>query len=108
MNIQKSDGTLWPGVEREEFFRLELPALPGVVFLRDLDAGGDVEIHTAPAVVGGPGTFTLRATVSLLPHALKMQTLPKDDVYVMIKPLTSKTEFSLISTSPFHYSRHTP
>lgn len=109
MYVQTADGSLWPDVSREEFFRLENPNLPGVIWLRDVGlAGTDVELSTAPDAGGEPGAFTLRATVTLPAGALKMETLPTDDVYIKITPLTSKVEFSVASASRFHYSRHLP
>lgn len=106
MKIQTANGTLWPNVTREEFFKRESAILPGVVFLHDQDVGGDVEISTAPEAVGGPGTFTVRSTVTLAAKALKMVTLPTNDVYVKIQPLSSSVTYSIHSSTPFHYSRH--
>ena len=109
MKVQTADGSLWPGVTREELFRFENPSLPGVIFLRDVGGvGTDVQLHTAPDAGGEPGTFTLRATVTLAAGALDMANLPSDDVYLRVTPVSSRVEFSIASASSFHYSRHNP
>ena len=110
MNVQQANGTLFPGVSREEMFKLENPLVPGVIWLQDLDVGGDVAISTAPDADGLPGTYTLRVTVTLAAKAMKMQDLPAvaGEPYIKVEPLASKTEYALASPSPFHYTRHLP
>ena len=108
MDIQKASGTLFPVGSRQDLFLVEHPSLPGVVFLRDRSgAGGDVKIYTAPNDGGLPGSETLRATVTLVAGGLAMQTLPTEDVYIRLEAVDGETEFSLVSSSSFSYSRHT-
>lgn len=108
MIVHRSTGIAYPNTPHVELFRLDSPKLPGVIFLRDAGTGGNVLLYTAPAVDGGPGTWTLRSTVVLPGRALKMETLPTEDVFLKVVPASSPVEFDISSASPLYYSKHMP
>lgn len=104
MKVQQAKGTFFPGVSRVEYFKLEAPQLPGVVFLQDLDGvGTDVQIQ-----LGGPGSWAVDSTVSLAPGGIHMEVLPTSDPYVRLVPQTGRVVYEVASLSPFIHTRTTP